>query len=130
MPIKNTHCFPSDGEPTRTLKHYQACLSNLIEGQQQTHTFITILKQHGLLSPLSVTLTLKDGQTVTSTDLLSINEEKFAKLDEATIFRFHQQGITMAINAMLLSLRQYNRLVQLTQRFDNPAEKVSIKLSQ
>lgn len=122
--------FSSDGEPTHTLKHYQACLSNLIEGQQQARTFITILKQHDLLSPLSVTLTLKDGQTVTSTDLLSINEEKFAKLDEATIVRFHQQGIAMAINAMLLSLRQYNRLVQLTQRFDNPAEKVGIKLSQ
>lgn len=121
--------FSSDGQPTHTLKHYQTCLSNLIEGQQQAQTFITILKEHDLLSPLSVTLTLKDGQIVTSAGLLSIDENKFAQLDEATIVRFHQQGIAMAINAMLLSLRQYNRLVQLTQRFDNPAKKVGIKLS-
>ena len=58
----------------------------------------------------------------------AINEEKYAQLEADTVLQFHKEGISMAINALLLSLRQYNRLVQLTQSFDDPAMKVGIKL--
>jgi hypothetical protein len=82
-----------------------------------------------LLSPLDVTLHFDDGTTKVISDLLTINESQFASLSAEHIFDLHSQGLLLAINAMMLSLRQYNRLVQLTQDTDNPIKKVGMKLS-
>ena len=130
---KTTHpeyaLFSADGQPTLVLKRYQECLTELISGLQQSEAFLAILNEHNLLSPLSVTVTRQDGQIIESANLLSIDDRKFASLSESVIVRFHQQGLLMAVNAMILSLRQYNRIVQLTQHHPNPAVKVGIKLS-
>ncbi len=120
--------FSSDGQPTTILKQQQENLATLLAGQEQAAAFVSILKQHDLLSPLSVTITRQSGQSFHTDGLYSINEEKYAQLEADTVLQFHKEGISMAINALLLSLRQYNRLVQLTQSFDDPAMKVGIKL--
>lgn len=120
--------FSSDGQPTPTLKTMQNALSNLVSGQQQADAFLAILNEHELLTTLSVAVTRQDGEVIETANVLSINEDRLAQLDAETIVQLHQQGILMAINAMMLSLRQYNRLVQLTRTRENPIDKVSLKL--
>ncbi|WP_394223399.1 SapC family protein [Alteromonas gracilis] len=124
----STALFSSDGQPSSLLKQQQENLATLLNGQQQAQAFVDVLKQHDLLSPLSISITLNSGQTLHTHGLYSIDENKFAQLKPETVIQFHKEGISMAINAMLLSLRQYNRLVQLTQTFEDPAMKVGIKL--
>ena len=121
--------FATDGEPTSLLKRYQSMLTDLVTGQQQSASFLSILDSLNLLSPLDVTLHFDDGTTKVISDLLTINESQFASLSAEHIFDLHSQGLLLAINAMMLSLRQYNRLVQLTQDTDNPIKKVGMKLS-
>lgn len=125
----STRLFSSDGQPTSLLKHYQSILSNLVAGQQQAKAFIEIIANLNLLTPLSTTLTLQDGQEVVSNDLLTIDETRLAELEKDTVVELHEQGVLIAIHAMMLSLRQYNRLVQLSQHHENSAVKVSLKLA-
>ncbi|WP_421133235.1 SapC family protein [Alteromonas sp. A079] len=120
--------FASDGEATGLLKRYQSMLADLVTGQQQSASFLSILDSLDLLSPLDVTLHFEDGTTKIISDLLTINESQFASLTAEQVFDLHSQGLLLAINAMMLSLRQYNRLVQLTQGTDNPIKKVGMKL--
>lgn len=120
--------FSSDRQPSSVLKSYQENLANLITGQQQADAFLDVLNRHNLLTNISIKFTFADGVVAESTNLLSINEERLASLPQEVITELHQQGILMAINAMILSLRQYNRIVQLTQTHDNPILKVGLKL--
>lgn len=119
--------FASDGTPTVTLKQYQSMLANLASGGAQANAYINALNELSLLSPLSVTLHFKNGDVRESSGLMTINEEKLAQLDADTVHKLHTQGLLVAINAMMLSLRQYNRLVQLTQSADNPIVKIGLK---
>ncbi|NDV90364.1 hypothetical protein GTH32_04035 [Alteromonas sp. 345S023] len=120
--------FSTDGQPSSLLKAQQSALSSLVAGQQQAQAFLKVLRELGLLTRLSVSITRQDGEVHEAANLLSINEEKLAELNADTLLQLHQQGILMAINAMMLSLRQYNRLVQLTRTNENPIEKVGLKL--
>jgi len=119
--------FASDGSPTATLKQYQSMLANIASGSAQANAFVDALNKLALLSPLSITLHFQDGVTRESHGLMTINEERLALLDASTIYELHTQGLLVAINAMMLSLRQYNRLVQLTQNTENPIIKIGLK---
>ncbi|MDO6566675.1 SapC family protein [Alteromonas sp. 1_MG-2023] len=119
--------FASDGSPSATLKQYRSMLANLASGSAQATAYVKALLELELLSPLSITLHFKNGDTRESNGLMTINEEKLAQLDANTIHKLHTQGLLVAINAMMLSLRQYNRLVQLTRRAENPIVKIGLK---
>lgn len=119
--------FAHDGTPTATLKKYQNMLTTLATGAQQAAVFINTLIELELLIPLTINLHFSDGETRESSGLLTINESKLIHLDRDTVYKLHTQGMLVAINAMMISLRQYNRLVQLTQTFNNPVVKVSMK---
>lgn len=120
--------YSTDGKPSPMLKAQQNALSNLVTGQQQADAFLKILIELDFLTPLLITITRNNGDVHEAANLLSIDEEKLAELNADTLLKLHQQGILMAINAMMLSLRQYNRLVQLSRTRDNPIEKVGLKL--
>ena len=119
--------FASDGSPTATLKQHQSMLANIASGTAQASTFVDALYKLELLSPLSITLHFQNGETRENHGLMTINEEKLALLDANAIHKLHTQGLLMAINAMMLSLRQYNRLVQLTQTTKNPIVRIGLK---
>ena len=80
-----------------------------------------------MLSNLSITLHFENGEPRESTGLMTINEDKLAQLNADIIHQLHTQGLLMTINAMMLSLRQYNRLVQLTKNANNPVVKIGLK---
>ena len=124
----NSHpLFASDGSATSTLKQYQSMLASLATGTQQASLFLKSLIELELLSPLTISLHFSNGERHENIGLFSINEPKLAKLDADTVYKLHKQGMLIAINAMMLSLRQYNRLVQLTQHSNNPIVKISLK---
>ncbi len=119
--------FSGDGTPSQFLKQVQSQLSNLALGQQQAQMMIQALSDLDMFIPLSLTRTFADGKQDTTSDLLTIDEEKLVNLNADTIYELHKNGLLMAINAMILSLRQYNRLVQLTQGSDNPISRITLK---
>jgi hypothetical protein len=121
--------FASDGSPSTSLKQFQSMLSNLASGSQQASAFIQALTDLKLLTNLSTTLHFENGETRQSTGLMTINEDTLAQLNADIIHQLHTQGLLVAINAMMLSLRQYNRLVQLTKNAYNPVVKIGLKTS-
>lgn len=119
--------FSGDGSPSQYLKQVQGQLSNLALGQQQAKMLVKSLSDLDLFVPLSLTRVFANGEQHTASDLLTINEEKLASINAETTYELHKNGVLMAINAMILSLRQYNRLVQLTQGSDNPVSRITLK---
>ena len=92
------------------------------------HEFV-LTKRFDFPSYGTLPLVFALGQEVVSNDLLTIDETRLAELEKDTVVELHEQGVLIAIHAMMLSLRQYNRLVQLSQHHENSAVKVSLKLA-
>ncbi|RDV29018.1 hypothetical protein DXV75_00695 [Alteromonas aestuariivivens] len=119
--------FGSDGSAMPMLKGYQEKIAQLSGGLKMSAAFIAELQKLDLLSPISVTCTGADGETHTLEGLLSINEPRFQQLPAETLVSLHESGMLMGIYAMMLSLRQFNRLVQLSQNTASPVKKISIR---
>ena len=122
--------FSSDGTPTPLLKQHQRMLGDLAQGLSLNQQFIATLEKLKLLSKLNIVLTYADQQQRTITGCLSIDDNALANLDDATIGQLHRSGMLMAINAMMLSLRQFNRLVQLSKNTEQPVASIKISVSE
>ena len=57
----------------------------------------------------------------------TISEKRLQALDAATIDNLHKLGYLGAIYAVMLSLGQLNRLVQLTQSGENPVRALQLQ---
>ncbi len=122
--------FSSDGAATPLLKQKQRILGDLAQGLTLSQQFIDTLQSLNLLTKLTITLTDKNQQQRTISGCLSIDDSALAQLDDATIAKLHRSGMLMAINSMMLSLRQFNRLVQLSNQTEIPIETIKISVSE
>lgn len=118
--------FASDGAATPVLKQRQALLMTLANGQHLAGQFVEQLQRLQLLQPLEVTVSHVTGETDTLTGLYTIDEHAFAALPAEILKRLQDNGMLAAMHAMLLSLRQFNRLVQLARSRGHQLENVQL----
>lgn len=107
--------FASDGSLMPYSKQVKGLLEDLMLGYRQAQRFVERLSHLGLLAPLTISVHYTDGNTQRIDGCHSINEQVFMRLSSDQLLALHQEGYLMAINAMMLSLRQFNRLVQLSK---------------
>ena len=85
-----------------------------------TENFVKELEQNGLLQELELNVDLASGEKKKLTGLFTINEEKIKTLSDEKVIDFHKRGLFVPIYAMLGSLGQINRLVQLRNLSGKP----------
>ncbi len=118
--------FTEAGEPSDFLKNRQQFLSELANSEVQNQRFIKQLQELDLLEEIQIRLAYVNGQLRNVTGVLSINEKKLVELDDDKVLALHKAGYLGAAYSMMLSLGQLNRLVELSNKTDNPVQSIQI----
>lgn len=118
--------FAADGSATPALKQRQALLMELANGQHLAGQFVQQLNSLKLLRPLEVDVVHGSGETDSITGMQTIDEQALSTLPADVLKQLQDNGMLAAIHAMLLSLRQFNRLVQLARVRGHQLEKVQL----
>lgn len=118
--------FNEDGSPSAFLENRQKFLGELANSEMLTQRFVAKVIELALLDPIQIRLTYQDGQQRNVTGMFSINEKRLLELPEATVTELHKQGFLGALYAIMLSLGQLNRLVELSNDTENPIANLHI----
>lgn len=111
--------FVEDG-PSPFLDNRQKLLSELANSEMATRDFIQKIEDLGLFDSIVIRAQYANGQQRNINGMQTISEKRLQELDADTIAELHKSGYLGAIYAVMLSLGQLNRLVQLTQGGENP----------
>jgi hypothetical protein len=110
---KDLALFDDEGKETEVLTNVQQSLGRLYDNERMTENFIKELEDNDLLQELQLNIDLSSGEKKKLVGIFTINEEKIKSLSEDKVIDFHKRGLFVPIYAMLGSLGQINRLVQL-----------------
>jgi len=110
---KDLALFDDKGEETEVLKNVQQSLGRIYENERMTDQFIKELMDNDLLQELELKINAASGENKKLVGIFTVNEEKIAKLADDKVLDFHKRGLFVPIHAMLGSLTQVNRLIQL-----------------
>ncbi len=110
---KDLGLFEQDGKESEVLVNVQKSLGRLYENEKMTENFIKELEDNDLLQELELNIDLSTGEKKKLVGIFTINEDKVKSLDDDKVIDFHKRGLFIPIYAMLGSLGQVNRLVQL-----------------
>lgn len=110
---KELALFEAEGKESELLINVQNSLGRLYENEKMTENFIKELEENDLLQELELNVNLASGEKKKLTGVFTINEDKVKALAEDKVIDFHKRGLFVPIYAMLGSLGQVNRLVQL-----------------
>ena len=110
-----------DGEPlflefggnTAYLDRLAAMLEGIHQGHTLTPLFIEALKQHDLITAISLKITLKNGQDHALEGFYAIDDEKLQTLNEDAIAYLHRRGHLLPAFMMVASQSQLKRLIEL-----------------
>ena len=113
-------------EPTDYTKGAMDFLQDFERQRRSTDEWVAIVNQYDLLEEKSVTFTPTNadgsqGETVKIADYLAISEEKLNQLTDAQFLDLKNKGALAAIYAHLVSLLQWQKLVQRTLRIGETA---------
>ncbi|WP_019029335.1 SapC family protein [Colwellia piezophila] len=124
---KDLALFEAEGKESELLTNVQNSLGRLYENEKMTENFIKELEENDLLQELELKIDLSTGEKKKLTGLFTINEDKVKSLAEDKVLDFHKRGLFVPIYAMLGSLSQINRLVQLRNQ-NNEVQVTGIKV--
>lgn len=120
---KDLALFDDKGEETEVLKSVQQTLGRMFDNERMTEKFIKELLDNDLLQELELKISGASGENKKLVGIFTVNEEKIANLADDKVLDFHKRGLFVPIHAMLGSLTQVNRLIQL--RNDSSDAKIS-----
>lgn len=131
---ENSDLVGNEGEPLFTedapspfLDNRQKLLSELANSEMATRDFVKKIEDLGLFDSIVIRAQYANGQQRNINGMQTISEKRLHDLDAATIADLHKTGYLGAMYAIMLSLGQLNRLVQLTQTTENPVRALQIQ---
>jgi len=122
--------FDQDGKDTALLARTVEFLNNYAADMEFTQFFVKRLLELELLITRSLRITDSKARNFILNDFRVIDEEKLAKLDDATLGELHRRGWLNWIHAHLISLGNINRLPMrvVDDKTDKPQEKVQTRI--
>lgn len=122
--------FTEAGEATPFLQNRQQLLSDLASSEMATQRFIKKIIELDLLDNISLRLQYANGQQRNINGIKTINEKRLLALSDEQTLELHKAGFLGAIYAVLLSLSQLNRLVQLSSQSETPIRALQIQVEE
>ena len=131
---ENSDLIGKEGEPlfiedtpSPFLDNRQKLLSELANSEMATRDFVKKMEDLDLLESIVIRAQYVNGQQRNINGMQTISEKRLQALDADTIAELHKTGFLGAIYAVLLSVGQLNRLVQLTQSGENPVRALQLQ---
>lgn len=118
--------FTEAGEPSEFLKSRHQMLGDIANSEIMTQKFIKELQALNLLDEVQLTIQYASGQKRNVTGLTIINEQRLNELSDEQTLEMKKAGYLGAAYAMLLSLGQLNRLVQLSTNSEQPIVNIQL----
>jgi hypothetical protein len=119
--------FTPEGEASPYLQNRNQLLSDLANSEMATQKFIKTIVELDLLDPIQLGVQYTDGQQRNITGMHSISEKRLHALPEDKILELHKEGYLGALYALLMSLGQLNRLVQLSTNGPTPIQNLQLR---
>jgi len=116
-----------EDEPSPYLDNRQKLLSELANSEMATRDFVKKIEDLGLLDAIVIRAQYANGQQRNINGMQTISEKRLQELDADKVAELHKSGYLGAIYAVLMSLGQLNRLVQLTQGGENPVKALQLQ---
>ncbi|WP_340678510.1 SapC family protein [Paraglaciecola sp.] len=120
--------FTEAGEPSPLLQNRQQLLSDLANSEMATQRFIAKLIELDLFDNITLRVQYTSGQQRNINGMKCISEKRLHALDDTKILELHKAGFLGAIYAVMMSLGQLNRLVQLSADGAEPIHSLQLKL--
>ncbi len=118
--------FTAEGEPSEFLTNRQQFLSDLANSEMLTQRFVDKVVELDLLDQIQIRLTYQDGTQRNVTGMMSINEKKLLELPDDQVLELHKAGFLGAMYAVMMSVGQLNRLVELSNGTENPIRSMQL----
>lgn len=113
-----------DGEPlflrhggeTPYLQHVRAVLDAVKRGAESAGPFFGELAAASLIKPVALEIAAGDSTNYTVADVFTVDDERLAALDTATLERLHRSGMLRAATMATASLANVAHLIELKTR--------------
>ena len=123
---EGTPLFTEAGESAPVLQQSLQFMDFLANSEKLTAEFVQKLTELNLLSELELRIVTGTGERKAVKGMMGINEAKLFDLADETVLELHKKGFMGAIYAVMLSLGQINKVVELTNKTDNPVRSIQI----
>ncbi len=120
---KDQALFDAEGNDTEFFKNVQDSLGQLYDNEVASEKFVQEVVDKDLLQELELTIAFASGEKKKLTGIFTLNEKKLQELSDEQVLDFHKRGMFVPIYAMLGSIGQVNRLIQLHN--DHSEQKIS-----
>jgi len=104
--------FLEQGGQSPYLQQITSTLVAVNQGHEQTTLFVDSLLQQDLLESVEIKVTLDDESKHSMDFLYTINQEKVAQLDDASILNLHKNGYLKQIHMVLASMANMTDLIE------------------
>ncbi|MBH9577490.1 SapC family protein [Inhella proteolytica] len=102
--------FDDKGEPTEFTQSVLKFLESYETEVERTRLVCEALDEAGILEPMRFEASMEGGQKIEVDGFLAINDEKFAKLEDAKVLDFHRRGLLQVVEYHRISMRNMRRL--------------------
>ncbi|HMM76797.1 MAG TPA: SapC family protein [Gammaproteobacteria bacterium] len=106
------HLFDARGEPTPRWQELQRFIEEVDLATRQTEAFCAAVAELGLLDPFDADINPVRGRRKRVTGMWCVVESRLAALDAAALARLMQQGFLSRVYAHLMSLDNFQRLLE------------------
>ncbi len=104
--------FDSKGNQTKSMQHALNFLTEFQQELARTRAMITLLESYGLFKDVSASFKLPDGEEFGFGNLLMVDEEKLAKLEDDKLINLVRIGGLASIYAHLVSITNFRHLMR------------------
>ncbi len=109
---EGSELFDAEGNQTETMKHALNFLTEFQQELQRTRTMVCLLESYGLFKDITASFTLPDGEEFGFGNLLMVDEEKLAKLEDDKLINLVRIGGLASIYAHLVSITNFRHLMR------------------
>lgn len=110
--------FTSFGDNTEYLSSIVEIMQAIDGGQRAIKEFTKVLREHDLIEPFALNVTLNNGQQRRLEGFHTIHEEKLSQLDGDTLADFSKRGILHGAYMMIASMGNIPDLIMRKNRRD------------
>jgi hypothetical protein len=110
---EGTPLFNEDGTPSELTLNAKTFLESFEDESERTRAILQKLSDLDLFQDMRFQATLPSGEKIDVEGFLAINEEKYAKLDDAVVLDLFRSGLLSLLEMHRLSMGNMPRLAQI-----------------